>query len=260
MHIPVIFSFARSGGTLANQLLGIHPDCLILSEINPAGSVVPMAKQAVEWLNLIGPAEVSQFEKRPYSQQIALLHERSRSKGNTLIIRDWVTINFLPGAGGISVVSSAILEQRIYLAQVGCSSQPLVITRKANSVYQSIRRNFMHLSNLAVDDFLAAYLDYARAVSDFPKVSLEALQFAPRETLIQILRGLGLSTSYVDQQLLTFSSFTRCTGNNTLAVPSETTHARHIVPVGSRSETDNAASINRVAAFMEVDHLLGYSE
>jgi len=258
MHLPIIYSFARSGGTLVNQLLGVHPDCLILSEINPAASVIPVTKQAADWLGLIEAGEIVQFQEFSYAKQIFILNERAKSKGNMLIIRDWVTVNFLPGAGGISVVPSAILEQHIYLEQVGCSLQPLVITRKANSVYQSIRRNFMHLSNLTADDFLSVYLDYARAVCNFPKVSLEALQFAPRETLIQILRGLGISTSYVDQQLLTFSNFTRCTGNNTLAVPSETTHARHIVPVGSRSETDNV-SINREAGFMEVDHLLGYS-
>ncbi|WP_133174612.1 hypothetical protein [Candidatus Methylomirabilis limnetica] len=254
--IPVIYSFARSGGTLVNQLLGVHPDCLVLSEVNPAGSVVPVAMQAADWLGFVETTEVGRFQELPYSQQIALLDARAKSKGKTLIIRDWVTVNYLPGAGGSTMGPSYILEQSVYLARAGYSLQPLVLTRKAKSVYWSIRRNFMHMVNLTVEEFALSYLAYANAVSSFHRISLESLQSAPRETLIQLLQVIGVSIDYVDMQLKTFADFRQCTGNNTLTVPSATSYERHIVQVSQ----DSVGSIDTLNAevLIEADRLMGY--
>ena len=256
ISIPVIYSFARSGGTLVNQLLGVHPDLLILSEVNPAASVVSVARQASDWLNLIEAAEIDQFQELPYAQQITLLDKRAKAKGKALIIRDWVTVNYLSTASGGLIISSCVLEQPVYLARAGYSVMPLVVTRKAQSVYQSLRSNFSHLSDLSVDDFLSAYLSYARAVSSFPRVSLEDIQSAPRETLIQILQALGFSLDYIDMQLEMFADFRRCTGNNTLVVPSASSHLRQIVPLSSDFLVSNASLDKDV--FKEVDHLMGY--
>lgn len=254
--IPIIYSFARSGGTLVNQLLGVHSDCLLLSEINPAASVVAVARQAADWLGLIEATEVDQFQELPYTQQISLLVERAKSKDKMLIIRDWATVNYLPGSGNGAIVPSYILEQPIYLARTGYSLRPLVVTRKAQDVYQSIRRSFLHLADLPLDVFSSSYLAYARAVSTFPRVSLEALQSAPRETLVQILQELGLSTDHVEMQLETFADFRMCTGNNTLTVPSASAHLRQIVQYSG----DFVASAPLDAeVFKEVDCILGYN-
>ncbi|HYN55501.1 MAG TPA: hypothetical protein VES38_12445 [Methylotenera sp.] len=239
-----------------NQLLGVHPDCLILSEVNPAVSVVPMARQASDWLKLIESTEVDQFQELPYSQQITFLDERAKLKGKTLIIRDLVTANYLSSAVDDSVVPSYVLEQPVYLARSGYVLQSLVVTRKAQSVYKSIKRSFSHLSCLSVDDFSSSYLAYAHAVSSFPHVSLEALQSAPRETLIQIMQTLGLTTDYIDMQLKSFSEFCLCTGNNTLAVPSASSHLRQIVPFTSDSLASDVPLHTEV--FKEADRLMGY--
>jgi hypothetical protein len=234
----------------------MHPDCLVLSEVNPAASVIPVVKQAVDWLNLIDESEVDQFLKLSYAQQIALLGERAKTKGKTLIIRDWVTVNYLPNAGHDLVVPRFILEQSIYLAHARYALQPLVVTRRAQKVYQSIRRTFTHLSELPMDVFSAAYLNYARAVSTFPKVSLESLQACPREALFQILNKLELSTDFIDKQIESFADFRLCTGNNTLTIPSTTTHLRKIVAV----EIDVIANNESLNAeeFIEADRLMGY--
>lgn len=255
MKIPVIFSFARSGGTLVNQLLGVHPDCLILSEVNPAGSLVTIAKQASEWLGLVELKELEKFHELSYSQQIALLDERAKSKGKTLIIRDWVSANYLKNVGNASV-PSGVLEQVTYLARVGYTLQPLVVTRKASDVYHSLRRSFKQLNNLSEEDFLSSYLAYARAVNSFPRVSLEALQSAPREALEYILHSLSLSPNYIDSQLKIFADFHSCTGNNTLSVPSASSRLRNVVLITSDALVNNAC-VN-TAAFAEVDRLLGY--
>ncbi len=92
--------------------------------------------------------------------------------------------------------------------------------------------------------------------ASFPRVSLEDIQSAPRETLIQILQLLGFSLDYIDMQLEMFADFRRCTGNNTLVVPSASSHLRQIVPLSSDFLASNA-SLNK-DVFKEADDLMGY--
>jgi hypothetical protein len=253
--IPIVFSFARSGGTLVNQLLGVHPDCLILSEVNPAGSIVSVTKQAIEWLGLVEKEEYERFNELSYSQQISLLTERAKEKGKTLIIRDWSSVNYLKNVNETSY-PSGVLEQATYLMRAGYTLNPLVVTRKASYIYYSIRRNFNQLRNLSEADFLSSYLAYARAVSSFPRVSLEALQSAPHDVLDYMLHSLSLSPDYIDTQLKTFADFQQCTGNNTLRIPSATSILRNIAPVSGDSLVNNQY-VNE-SNFAEADRLLGY--
>lgn len=256
MQIPVIFSFARSGGTLVNQLLGAHPHCLILSEVNPAGSLISVAKQAADWLGLVGLDGLEEFNRLPYSQQITMLDERAKSKGKVLIIRDWVSANYLKSVGE-TTVPSFVLEQAAYLARAGYTLKPLVVTRKASDVYHSICRSFHQLRNLTEEEFVTSYFAYARAVSCFPRVSLETLQSTPHEALEYILHSLSLSTDYIDTQLKTFADFNHCTGNNTLSVPSATSSLRNITTPLVSDCVANSPCVNEVG-FAEADRLLGY--
>ena len=118
-----MYSFARSGGTLVNQLLGVHPQCLVLSEVNPASSVKPITEQAVEWLRLLNGKEINEFSSMPYHQKISLLHERAESENKKLIIRDWVSVNFLQNSAG-DVKPSGKLEQAFYLKRAGFITLP----------------------------------------------------------------------------------------------------------------------------------------
>jgi aminoglycoside/choline kinase family phosphotransferase len=43
--------------------------------------------------------EAEELARTPYRRQIAMLRERAAQKGKTLVVRDWVTVNFLPNAG-----------------------------------------------------------------------------------------------------------------------------------------------------------------
>ncbi|MFA6110772.1 MAG: hypothetical protein WDA75_18590 [Candidatus Latescibacterota bacterium] len=254
--ICVLFSFARSGGTLLNQLLGAHPDCWVLSETNPAGSVVPLARQAAEWLGAIEPGERAAFDELSYHEQIARLDALARDRGKTLVIRDWVTVNFLAGASGAAIVPSKVLEQEVYLSRGGYHLTPLVLTRSGAAVYASIRRSFSHLADLSEDRFATAYLEYARAVAAFPRVALEDLRRQSRATLTRALSILDISLDHIDHQLSSFAEFQRCTGNNTLAIASATSLARRVLPPGE--EAAGTGFLNEGAAMAEADALLGY--
>ena len=246
----MLFSFARSGGTLVNQLLGVHPQCLVLSEVNPAASYKPIAEQAVEWLDLATPREAQGIARSPYAQQVALLRERAAGRGKTLVIRDWVTVNFLPGTTQ-DVIPSGTLEQPLYLERAGLEPLPMVVTRRAAAVHASIVKNFTQLAGLTVDAFAEAYLAYARAVAGFTRIHVEALRAAPKEGAIRIAQHFGLDTAPAPAMVRDFHQFRRCTGNTTLQGRNASADARNVLP----PERDSASSHPKLA---EADRLLGY--
>ena len=248
--IPVLYSFARSGGTLANQLLGTHPQCLVLSEVNPAGSYKPVAEQAVEWLELATPEEAAKLSALAYRKQMAELRERAAARGRTLVVRDWVTANFLPGTAP-RVVPSGTLEQSIYLERAGLQPIALVVTRRAAAVYQSIVTNFSHLADLTVEAFGEAYLAYARAVAQLPRLHMESLRAAPEAGVRKLFESFGLDTSPVPEVLRDFHEFRKCTGNNTLEGRGGSADARSVIPPETPPDITHRA-------LAEADALLGY--
>lgn len=256
-RIPVFYSFARSGGTLVNQLLGAHPQCLVLSEVNPAASYKSIAEQAVEWLGLIAAHEVEDFSYMPYHRQINLLYTRAAVQGKQLIIRDWVTVNFLAGSAGNNVVPSGQIEQELYLEYAGFESVPLIIARRGAAVYGSIKHNFSHLQDLEEKVFAEAYLEYARAVAKFPKIHMEALRAHPDTTLLEILRRFDLVSHHRSSLLQNFHDFRSCTGNTTLQVSSESASARQILPPETLVSQETTLT-DTYQTLDEADRLLGY--
>jgi hypothetical protein len=248
--IPVFYSFARSGGTLVNQLLGVHPQCLVLSEVNPARSYKPVAEQAIEWLGLATPGEAGELAAMPYRRQIALLRERAAARGKTLVVRDWVTVNFLAGTAE-GVAPSGRLEQALYLESAGLEPAPMVVARRAGAVYASIVKNFAHLRDLAADAFGEAYLGYARAVSRFPRLHMESLRAGPEAGVAQLVRQFGLDPAAAPTMLRDFHEFRRCTGNTTLQGRTGSADARTVLPPEESHPPNHPA-------FAEADRLLGY--
>ncbi len=251
--MPVVYSFARSGGTLVNQLLGVHRDCLVLSEVNPAASVMPVAEQAAEWLGLASQAEVGTLASRPYREQIRTVGERAARAGKTLVVRDWVTVNFLAGTSA-HVVPSGELEQALYLGGIGYAAKPVVVARRSRAVYDSIRRSFPHLRHLELEIFAPAYLRYARAVSGFPVGRLEELRARPEAGLRDVLGALGLDSSDARGLLERFGDFRNCTGNTTLKSPVASSTAREVLAPDERDDAKPAHP-----GMLEADGLPGYA-
>lgn len=246
----MFYSFARSGGTLVNQLLGVHPQCLVLSEVNPAASFKPVAEQAVDWLELASPAEATDLARMPYRKQISMLHQRAAGKGRTLVVRDWVTVNFLPNTAE-GVAPSRRLEQSLYLDGAGIEQAPFVVSRKAAAVYKSIIGNFAQLRDLAIDAFGEAYLAYARAVASFPRLHLEALRASPEAGVMQLVGHFQLDPSHVPAMLRDFHGFRKCTGNTTLQGRVGSAEARSVLPPEERATFSHPS-------LLEADRLLGY--
>ena len=253
--LPTVISFGRSGGTLVNQLLGTHPDCLVLSEVNPAASFKPVAEQAVEWLGLLAADEACGFDLLPYGQQIRTLAERARARAKRLVVRDWTSVNFIAGSSPYAQPSRH-LEQIVYLQRAGIDPLPLAVVRRSEPVFVSWRRNFVQFADLDADAFIDAYLDYAALVREYPLVRLEQLQADPNGEVRRMLERFDLDVTPLDVILADFHRFTRCTGNNTLGEAVESTAVGRVLPPQPRGESMLAGKVAK--KFALADEWLGY--
>lgn len=252
VEISVLYSFARSGGTLVNQLLGVHPQCLVLSEVNPTASFKPIQEQGLEWLGLLEESYINKFVSMPYHKQIKFLYDRSIAKGKKLIIRDWVSVNFLPGCSGPEIKPSGELEQAFYLERADFRPVPLVIVRRGEAVYKSIEENFPKMEGLSLKSFSEYYLKYAYAVAEFPKIKLENLRSQPVNTLGEILNRLDLASDEINLLLENFFNFKNCTGNISLKKSNKSSFAQKILPPETHIESTSHPKL------IEANKILGY--
>jgi hypothetical protein len=230
---------------------------VVLSEVNPTASYKPVTEQAVEWLQLVDRGDALAFSALPYRDQISRLRDLAEQRGKQLVVRDWVTVNFLPHCAGDRAEPSGQLEQEMYLARAGLVPLSLVVTRRAAAVYRSLRHNFPHLKELSPETFASAYASYARAVAHLPRVHLEALRADPEVILKQILGHFGFDASDSSAILGNFHLFRSCTGNTALRESSESASSKVIIPaVREPSIVDIPNVVHSVLA--EADRVLGY--
>jgi hypothetical protein len=259
MHsLPVLLCFGRSGGTLANQLLGTHPDCLVLSEINPAASFKPVVEQAVEWLQLINARDERDFVQLSYVEQLRSLARIAGERGKRLVIRDWTSVNFVTAVSPYAYPSRK-LEQLVYLNHAGAAPQPLAFVRRSADVYASWKANFAQFATLEARIFAASYLDYAAAVREYPVVRLEDFRADPKNETARLFNIFGLSTASVDFVLQNFQEFDRCTGNNTLSKMIKWQATQGLSSRQLRSDETMTPADSEVAKqFAMADSWLGY--
>jgi glycosyltransferase involved in cell wall biosynthesis len=256
IKIPLIYSFARSGATLINRCLGCIPGNIVLSEINPHASFIPIEVQARDWFNLLSPVDFPKFSNKTYAAKIRLLAEVVQQHGNHLIIRDWTTLNFLDRASNDVYTPTKILEQQLYLSRHNFDCRPIVLTRRAADVYESITRTFQHLRNLSIKEFGSCYLAYAKAVAKYPVFHYESFCREPEKELRRICDVLGVK--YSDTFVTEFSKFTKCTGDNTLLQPSRGNYLERITVLESRQESESYIIASLDKNCLEADQLLGY--
>jgi hypothetical protein len=227
-RVGVYHCFARSGGTLVNRLLGASRGVVVLSEVGPAVSVREPLVQAVEWLGLVTPGEIDALRDRDFGALIADLAGRAAAHQNYLVVRDFVTPNFLPGAFG-DTLPSCELELVEALDGAGCEMSRVVVARRSASVYASIVRSFPHLADLSVDEFAVGYHAFVAAVDGVPVIRYEDLTADPPNTFQSLSAALGCA--YDPQAIDRFAAFRNCTGDLQLDTPSRGASLDRIAPL-----------------------------
>lgn len=260
MKLPVFYAFARSGGTLLNRCLGCMQGNLILSEVNPHASVIPVEEQARDWLHLLTDQQFRDLSQKSYGDKIAYLAVLAKEQNCHLILRDWVTANFLHHVvpGQFSIVPSTVLEQPYYLSRYELAMQPIVITRQAADVYESITRTFKHLQNLSIETFGNHYLAYARSVCSYPIFHYEQLCQEPEAIVQNICNALDIAfdASFIHR----FSQFVQCTGDTTLPQPSRGSQLEVITPLRSHSDAPSYLAARQNKNCRTADELLNYAD
>jgi len=255
IQVPLLIAFARSGGTLVNQLLGAHPDVLILSEVNPAGEAEPISWQERKWLGLMRFWERRSFGKLAFIDKIQLLAERAQKKEKTLMVRDWSMINFIKTSRIQGPYPpSGLLESREVLKSHGILGPELVVTRRYPALLRSIRRTFPEFAQMPEGIFASAYLTYARAAAALPIIHLEDLRADPETALRKVFDLFHITPVHIPEVLRNFSQFKKCTGNNTAeSQPSSASFAEI-----QRNDLEEKDELPICPEAKEADQIFGY--
>ncbi|WP_231585956.1 sulfotransferase family protein [Crocosphaera watsonii] len=257
IKIPILYIFARSGGTLVNRCLGSISNNVVLSEINPYFSVIPMEEQAKNWFSLLSPTEYQSLLGQSFINKLEFIIHKANLLGKKLVIRDWPTPNSLGNVlGDGSLFPSGSLEQKLYLSHHGFETCPVVISRRSADVYESLTRTFKQFHLLSIDEFSLAYLEYAKAVHHYPNFHYEDICQNPDSYIRQIcsLLEINYDSSFANN----FWKFTKCTGDNHLNQPSRGFKEEKIVALESNINSDFYIVAMQNEHCRQADRLLGY--
>lgn len=254
--LSVVYCFPRSGGTVLSQCLLCHPDNLLLSEINPAGSVEVPEKQAAEWLGLVTATECTELRNRRYVDKIGHLHSAAVRAGRHLCVRDWSGVNFLPHISPRHGQPSRQLEQRLYLQREGYTLREVAFLRRAWAVYRSLCQHIPEYRDLPVADFCTGYEAYLRQLGSIPRFHLETFLREPRQTLTEMCAVLDLRIAPDFETR--FHTIRQVTGNTTLAAAPASASWTNLrsQPVPSGLEISFPDAVLKM--FGQLDHLAGY--
>ncbi|MBE9070370.1 sulfotransferase family protein [Leptolyngbya cf. ectocarpi LEGE 11479] len=225
----------------------------MLSEVNPHLSVLAVEKQAIDWLGLISKEEYASFTRKSYVEKIEHLSQLARATDKKLIIRDWISVNYLPNVA-VGAFPSETREQELYLNKYGLQSSGIVFSRRAETVLSSIKRTFTHFSGLSTDDFASAYLSYAEAVSDLPIFHYEDFCENPSSVLQKICSTLNIfyDSSFIEK----FYTFHQCTGDNN---PGQESKRYHLNMISSSIKIDaEFIEYSQNKKIQKANSLLGY--
>lgn len=101
--VRVIHQLARSGGTVIGKCLATMDKLVLLSENHPNAFRIhaqynPIV-QVNSWYGLLTPAELEGLDRAgrriPFADEIALIEQRCRERGLTLVIRDWTHLDYI---------------------------------------------------------------------------------------------------------------------------------------------------------------------
>lgn len=212
--LSIIYCFPRSGGTLLNQCLLCSPANVLLSEVNPAGSVLEPEEQAAAWFQLLTPAQAAALKDAGYLEKISVILRQTRAAGRRLCLRDWTGLNFLPHTTPWVGEPSLQLEQRLYLRQAGYPLREVALLRRSRAVYDSLRQNIPEYRDLPLPVFARAYRAYLGQIAGVDRFFLEELT-RDRQTAVRAIcdrLGLEFAADFESR----FHLVTSVTGNTTL--------------------------------------------
>jgi hypothetical protein len=207
-RLAIIYSLARSGGTIISKCVASLPGNVLLSEVHPRWAFFDPADQAHDWFGLITESERQEFRSSAdYVQRIQLIHSRCAERGLHLIIRDWTHVDFFHGpyaAGPVFRLSQyECLKEHFDIRHIAIIRHPL-------DTYLSLRQisPYRHVS---FSDYLPRFRLFADIARSIGYVRYEDFCDDPHAVVGRICKTLDVN--YADDFVKRYANYTNITGD-----------------------------------------------
>jgi len=189
-EIAILYSLARSGGTLISKCLGCIPGNILLSEINPRWAYFNPLDQAKDWFRVIHERDILALKDSGnynYPGAIKLISDRCSEKCLNLVIRDWTHVDFIPGNYPVSPVYKL---SRLEIMQKGYEVRHIALTRHPVDTFLSLARLSDYRVKIRIVQYLYGARAYAEAAASVGFVRFEDLCLDPDAALENICNTL----------------------------------------------------------------------
>lgn len=215
-QLAILYSLARSGGTIFSRCLACIPGNIMLSEIHPRWSYYDPFSQAHDWFGLITEQEGRAFIAKhgyDYIKAIQFLSARCVERGQHLIIRDWTHVDFFAGpfpAKPIYRLSQyEALRNHFEIRHIALVRHPI-------DTCLSLRK-LPPYKDITIHDFLNRYQAYINQVKQMGFVRYEDFCDSPAPVIASVCETLGIN--YSDDFLQRYKTYTTITGDVYLGDP-----------------------------------------
>ena len=212
--IAILYSLARSGGTLISKCLGCMPGHVLLSEIHPRWAYFNPLVQANEWFKLISDEELNEIKSTrstKYIDGIRLISQRCRERGHQLIIRDWTHVDFMPVPDQVSHVSPIYRLSQYELLKNHLDIRHVALVRHPLDSLLSLQKVPDFRGRIDVSTYMAGFRRFAQIASEIGFIRFEEFCDQPKAVMEKICRILEVS--YDPGFLEKYQQYTKITGD-----------------------------------------------
>lgn len=209
-QLAVLYSLARSGGTIFSRCLACIQGNTMLSEIHPRWSYYDPFSQAHDWFGLISAPEGQAFLAQHgynYIKAIQFLNARCIERGQHLIIRDWTHVDFFTGPFPAKPVfrlsQYEALKHHFDIRHIALIRHPI-------DTYLSLRK-LPPYKDITTDDFLDRYSAYVNQIKPIGFVRYEDFCDNPAPVIESVCKTLGVN--YSEEFLERYKSYSTITGD-----------------------------------------------
>ncbi len=257
MNVGLFLCYARSGGTLLNQMIGCLPNVIVLSEVSPYGggwgqqadkSPTTPAEQLAQWYGLEIPRGSFEFE-------LAHAIEVCDKLGKRLVIRDWPFIAFTPAIQNSFQPPGRLVTLDV-LNKLGVGVDAFALVRHPISIWISRGEPSKET------DFLVPYMKYTETLAslDVPLFRYEDLCINPDQVMKRIVDVMKLKS--IGTEWRAFNTFKHVNGDVQDPRSIERHFGNHATVALSRSKPRNYEAFVKVHFCREFQHaarLTGYA-
>ena len=192
-EIAVLYSLARSGGTLISKCLGCIPGNVLLSEINPRWAYFNPLNQAKFWFNLVSDQDIENLYNTGnynYLGAIRLIHQRCTENDLNLVIRDWTHVDFTTGDYPVSPIYRLSQFETL---KAEYSLRHIALVRHPLDTFLSLARLPDYRGRIGISEYLYGVRSYAEAAVSIGFVRFEDFCVDPNNGLQIICESLRVN-------------------------------------------------------------------